>query len=343
MRASNGNVLMSNSSSTKTLLQPANANGLELGDMKPGRNRFLGDAVFHRATQFAALLVLLTLGAILVSLFIGAWPSIKAFGAGFLFDTAWNPPKETFGALPAIYGTLLTSALAMLFAVPIGLFIAFFLTEICPLSLRKPIGIAVELLAGVPSIIYGIWGLFIFAPLLKDTIQPLIINSVGQLPVIGSFFGGPAFGIGIFTAGLILAIMILPFIASISRDVFATVPAVLKEAGYGLGCTKWEVFRKIVLPYSSSGIVGGCMLALGRALGETMAVTFVIGNSHRIAKSILAPGTTISATIANEFTEADGEIYNASLIELGLLLFAISFIVLAVARYLLARAEKKKG
>lgn len=334
---------MPNSSPSEALSQPTNVGRLALGNIKPGKRRFMGDAVFHRLTQMAALLVLLTLVAILISLLIGAWPSIRAFGLGFLFETAWNPPRETFGALPAIYGTILTSAIAMLFAVPVGLFIAFFLTEICPPCLRKLIGTAVELLAGVPSIIYGIWGLFVFAPLLKNTIQPLIINSLGQLPIIGSFFGGPAFGIGIFTAGLILAIMVLPFIASVSRDVFTTVPAVLKEAGYGLGCTKWEVFRKIVLPYSNVGIVGGCMLALGRALGETMAVTFVIGNSHKIANSLLAPGTTISATIANEFTEADGDLYNASLIELGLLLFAISFFVLVVARYLLARTEQKKG
>lgn len=330
---------MSNSAPSETSVQPV-AYAAAQGDSRPATKQFTGDRLFHRLTQFSAILVLITLAAIIISLIIGSWPSLKNFGFGFLVDTSWNPPKEIFGALPAIYGTLITSALAMLFAVPIGIFTAMFLTEICPQSLRKPIGIAVELLAGVPSIIYGIWGLFVFAPLLKGTIQPLIINTLGQLPLVGTLFGGPAYGIGIFTASLILAIMILPFIASISRDVFASIPPVLKEAGYGLGCTKWEVFRKIILPFSRAGVMGGCMLALGRALGETMAVTFVIGNSHRLASSILAPGTTMSATIANEFTEADGDMYNASLIELGLLLFVISFIVLAVARYLLARSEQ---
>ncbi len=334
---------MTNLSPTETLEQATPAPSTLASGARARSHWFSADRLFKFSTQSAAALVLAALAAIIILLIVGAWPSLQKFGAGFLVETAWNPPREIFGALPAIYGTLVTSAIAMIFAVPIGLFIAFFLTEICPMPLRRPIGIAIELLAGVPSIIYGIWGLFIFAPLLQSTLQPFLINTLGKIPLIGAFFGGPAYGIGIFTAGLILAIMILPFVASISRDVFATVPAVLKEAGYGLGCTKWEVFRKIVLPFSRVGVVGGCMLALGRALGETMAVTFVIGNSHRLVTSFLAPGTTISATIANEFTEADGDMYNASLIELGLLLFAISFIVLSIARYLLARAEAKKG
>jgi phosphate transport system permease protein len=231
----------------------------------------------------------------------------------------------------------------MLFAVPIGLLIAFFLTELCPLWLRRPIGIAIELLAGIPSIIYGIWGLFVFAPFLQETLQPFLINTLGNVPFIGPLFGGPPYGIGLLTAGLILAIMVLPFITSISRDVFEAVPAVLKEAAYGLGCTTWEVARNVVLPYARVGVIGGIMLALGRALGETMAVTFVIGNAHRIAASLLAPGTTISATIANEFTEAVGDLYTSALIALGLILFVITFIVLAIARYLLLRIERRIG
>jgi phosphate transport system permease protein len=303
----------------------------------------IGDSLFHIVTKSAAVGVLVVLGAIIVSLLSGAWPALSEFGFGFLISTSWNPVKETFGALPAIYGTLVTSFIAMLIAVPAGIMIAVFLTEICPIPLRRPIGIAIELLAGVPSIIYGIWGLFVLAPFLQVTLQPFLIETLGNVPGIGGLFAGPPYGIGVMTAGLILAIMVLPFVTSISRDVFAAVPAVLKEAGYGMGCTTWEVFRKIVLPYSRVGVVGGVMLSLGRALGETMAVTFVIGNAHRIAGSILAPGTTISAIIANEFTEADGDLYTSSLIELGLILFVISLIVLSAARFLLMRIEQKRG
>jgi phosphate transport system permease protein len=221
--------------------------------------------------------------------------------------------------------------------------IAMFLTELCPMRLRRPIGIAIELLAGIPSIIYGIWGVFVFAPFLQRTLQPAVIEAFGSVPVLSSLFAGPPYGIGILTAGLILAIMVLPFVTSISRDVFDTVPPVLKEAAYGVGCTTWEVFRHIVLPYTRIGVIGGVMLGLGRALGETMAVTFVIGNAHRISASILAPGTTISATIANEFTEAIGDLYNSSLIALGLILFVITFVVLAIARYLMMRLERRSG
>ena len=231
----------------------------------------------------------------------------------------------------------------MLIAVPVGLMIAFFLTELCPQWLRQPIGIAIELLAGIPSIIYGIWGLFVFAPFLQETLQPFLINTLGNIPGIGPAFGGPPYGIGLLTSGLILAIMVLPFVTSISRDVFSAVPPVLKEAAYGLGCTTWEVVRNVVLPYARVGVIGGIMLSLGRALGETMAVTFVIGNAHRISPSLLAPGTTISATIANEFTEAVGDLYTSALIELGLLLFVITFIVLAFARYMLMRIERRIG
>jgi phosphate transport system permease protein len=303
----------------------------------------LGDNVFRHLTRAAAIAVLALLSAIIVSLILGSIPALRTFGFGFLVNQSWNPVTEKFGALPAVYGTVLTSAIAMLIAVPLGLMIAFFLTELCPQWLRRPIGIAIELLAGIPSIIYGIWGLFVFAPFLQETLQPFLINTLGNVPGIGSLFAGPPYGIGMLTAGLILAIMVLPFITSISRDVFEAVPGVLKEAAYGLGCTTWEVIRNVVLPYCRVGVIGGVMLALGRALGETMAVTFVIGNAHRISASILAPGTTISATIANEFTEAVGDLYTSALITLGLILFVITFIVLAIARYLLLRIERRIG
>jgi phosphate transport system permease protein len=269
--------------------------------------------------------------------------ALRAFGFSFLLSEHWNPVTDEFGALAPIYGTIVTSFLAMLIAVPIGLMIAFFLTELCPMFLRRPIGIAIELLAGIPSIIYGIWGLFVFAPFLQQTLQPFLIGTFGSIPLLSSLFAGPPYGIGVLTASLILAIMVLPFITSISRDVFEAVPPVLKEAAYGLGCTKWEVFRKVVLPFTRVGVIGGVMLGLGRALGETMAVTFVIGNAHRISASVLAPGTTISATIANEFAEAVGDMYTSALIALGLILFFITFTVLAIARYLLLRVERRIG
>jgi len=306
------------------------------------RLRF-SDAAFRHLTRAAAIGVLVLLSAVILSLIGGSLPALRTFGLQFLVSERWNPVTELFGALPAIYGTLLTSFIAMIIAVPIGLMIAFFLTELCPQWLRRPIGIAIELLAGIPSIIYGIWGLFVFAPFLQETLQPLLINTLGNVPGIGPLFGGPPYGIGLLTAGLILAIMVLPFVTSISRDVFEAVPGVLKEAAYGLGCTTWEVVRNVVLPYARVGVIGGIMLGLGRALGETMAVTFVIGNAHRIAASILAPGTTISATIANEFTEAVGDLYTSALIALGLILFVITFIVLAIARYMLLRIERRIG
>jgi len=301
------------------------------------------DSVFRHLTRAAAVGVLLLLTGVMVSLILGSIPAIRAFGFGFLLSERWNPVTNAFGALPAIYGTILTSFIAMLIAVPVGLMIAFFLTELCPPILRRPIGIAIELLAGIPSIIYGIWGLFVFAPFLQQTLQPFLIDTLGDIPLIGTLFAGPPYGIGILTSGLILAIMVLPFVTAISRDVFEAVPSVLKEAAYGLGCTTWEVVRNVVLPYTRVGVIGGVMLSLGRALGETMAVTFVIGNAHRISASILAPGTTISATIANEFTEAVGDLYTSALIELGLILFVITFIVLAIARYMLMRIERRIG
>ena len=303
----------------------------------------LTDNAFRQITRAAAVGVLLILGGVIFSLFEGALPAFQAFGLNFLVQESWNPVTEKFGAFAPIYGTIMTSFIAMAIAVPLGLLIALFLTELCPLWLRRPIGIAIELLAGIPSIIYGIWGLFVFAPFLQQYVQPALIDIFGHVPVLSSLFAGPPYGIGVLTAGLILAIMVLPFVTSVSRDVFEAVPPVLKEAAYGLGCTTWEVVRYVVLPYTRVGVIGGVMLGLGRALGETMAVTFVIGNAHRVSSSLIAPGTTISATIANEFTEAVGDLYTSSLIALGFLLFVITFIVLAAARYLLARIERRIG
>jgi phosphate transport system permease protein len=303
----------------------------------------LRDVAFRNVTRAAALAVLIILSGIIVSLIHGSWPALRTFGVSFLYTEVWNPVTDKFGAIAPIYGTVITSVIAMLIAVPVGLFIALFLTELCPTWLRRPIGIAIELLAGIPSIIYGIWGLFVFAPFLQQHVQPLLIDTLGEIPGIGFLFEGPPYGIGILTAGLILAVMVLPFVTSISRDVFEAVPPVLKEAAYGVGCTTWEVVRYVVLPYARVGVIGGVMLGLGRALGETMAVTFVIGNAHRIAGSIMAPGTTISATIANEFTEAVGDLYTSSLIALGLILFVITFMVLAIARIMLMRINARVG
>ena len=300
----------------------------------------LNDRIFHGLTRGAALTVLALLSGVIIALIIGAAPALGTFGFSFFTSQSWNPVTEKFGALAPIYGTLVTSFIAMLIAVPVGLMVAFFLTELCPMVLRRPIGIAIELLAGIPSIIYGIWGLFVFAPFLQKYVQPFLIDTFGSVPILGTLFEGPPYGIGVLTAGLILAIMVLPFVTSISRDVFSAVPPVLKEAAYGVGCTTWEVFRNVILPYTRVGVIGGFMLGLGRALGETMAVTFVIGNAHKVSASILAPGTTISASIANEFTEAVGDLYTSSLIALGLILFFITFIVLAIARYLLARLNR---
>jgi phosphate transport system permease protein len=303
----------------------------------------VGDLIFRAVTRAAAIGVLVILGGVIISLIDGSLPALRTFGFNFLIEERWNPVTEKFGALAPIYGTLVTSFIAMLIAVPVGLLIAVFLTELCPMWLRRPIGIAIELLAGIPSIIYGIWGLFVFAPFLQETLQPFLIATFGNIPVLSTLFAGPPYGIGVLTAGLILAIMVLPFVTSISRDVFEAVPPVLKEAAYGVGCTTWEVVRYVVVPYTRVGVIGGVMLGLGRALGETMAVTFVIGNAHKVSASLLAPGTTISATIANEFTEAVGDLYTSSLIALGLILFVITFIVLAIARYMLLRIERRIG
>jgi phosphate transport system permease protein len=299
------------------------------------------DQAFRLLTRAAVLTVLGLLSGVILALVIGSVPAIKAFGPGFVVTEVWNPVTEQFGALAPIYGTLVTSIIAMVIAVPVGIMIAFFITELCPLWLRRPIAIAIELLAGIPSIIYGIWGLFVFAPFVQKHIQPFLIDTFENVPGLSSLFEGPPYGIGMLTAGFILAIMVLPFITAISRDVFDAVPPVLKEATYGLGCTTWEVFKHVVLPFTRIGVIGGVMLGLGRALGETMAVTFVIGNAHKVSASILAPGTTISASIANEFTEAVGDLYTSALITLGLILFVITFIVLAIARYMLLRLQQQ--
>jgi phosphate transport system permease protein len=301
------------------------------------------DSAFRTATLVAAITVLALLAGVLISLLLGSLPAWHAFGFNFLTTQVWNPVTEKFGALAPIYGTVITSLIAMLIGVPISLGIAFFLTEICPERLRRSIGIAIELLAGIPSIIYGIWGLFVFAPWFQQYVQPFLIDTFANVPLMNQLFAGPPYGIGMLTAGLILGVMVLPFITSITREVFETVPPVLKEAAYGIGCTRWEVMRRVVIPYARVGIIGAVMLGLGRALGETMAITFVIGNAHKISPSILAPGTTISAAIANEFTEAVGDIYTAALIALGLILFFITFVVLAIARLMLMRIEQKAG
>jgi len=299
------------------------------------------ERVFRAATLAAAILVLLILGGVFVSLLRGAWPALRHFGFSFVTHEVWNPVTDEFGALAPIYGTVVTSIIAMALAVPTAFGIALFLTEICPPLLKRPIGVAVELLAAVPSIIFGIWGLFVLAPVLQRNVQPWLIKHAHHVPVLGALFKGPPYGIGIFTAGLVLAIMVLPFIAATMRDVFETVPPMLKESGYGLGATRWEVIWNVVVPHSRAGVVGGIMLGLGRALGETMAVTFVIGNAHRISPSLLAPGTTISSSIANEFTEAVGDLYTSSLIALGLLLFIITFTVIAAAQTMLRRLERR--
>jgi phosphate transport system permease protein len=297
--------------------------------------------VFRLVTLAAAVLVLALLAGVLIALVYGGWPALKQFKFGFLTSSIWNPVTEQFGALAPLYGTVVTSLVAMLIAVPLAFGIAVFLTETCPMWLRTPIGTCIELLAAVPSIVFGIWGLFVLAPILQHSVQPWLIDTLGDLPLIGKLFRGPPYGIGLLTAGFVLAVMVLPFITSVTREVFLATPRSLKEAAYGLGATQWEVIWQVVLPNARAGVVGGIMLGLGRALGETMAVTFVVGNAHRISTSLLAPGTTISASIANEFTEAVGTLYTSALIALGLLLFVLTFIIIAAARLLLMRLEAR--
>ena len=300
------------------------------------------DLLFHKVTMGFSLLVLLALVSIIISLFYSAWPALSKFGIGFIWSDEWDIVNDKFGALIAIYGTLMSSAIALLIAIPLAFGIALFLTETCPTWLRRPLGTAVELLAAVPSIIYGMFGLFIFAPLFGEYGQPALQSTLGQMPLIGPLFGGAMNGIGILAAGIILAFMVLPFIAAVMRDVFEIVPPILRESAYGVGCTTWEVVRYVVLPYTQKGVIGGIMLGLGRALGETMAVTFVIGNSQRILPSLFAPGTSIASTLANEFAEA-GDLHLSALFALGFLLFIITFIVLGAAKILIIRTERAKG
>lgn len=305
------------------------------------RNANWGDRIFAGLATTSGVFVLVLLGAIIIGLAVGGAPAFRAFGAYFLFDAEWDPVQELFGALVPVYGTIITSILALVIAVPLAFGIAFYLTEIAPGWLRRPVGTAVELLAAVPSIIYGMWGFFVIVPIMAKVVQPWAIDTLGETPLIGFLFAGPPFGTGILTASLILAVMIIPFIAATMRDVFETVPPVYKESAYGLGCTTWEVMRSIVIPYTRASVVGGIMLGLGRALGETMAVTFVIGNTNRISTSLFGPGNTIASIVALEFPESEADsLKMSSLLALGFILFVISFIVLAISRMLLRPRTK---
>ncbi len=301
------------------------------------------DFFFEKTTMIFAMSTLVALTGIIVSLFVSSLPVLETFGAKFFYTIEWDIINSQFGGLIAIFGTVVTATIAIVIALPLSFGIAVFLTETCPMILRRPLGTAIELLAAVPSIIYGMFGLFIFAPLFAEYVQPSLAATVGQLPVVGILFTGAFNGIGILAAGLILAMMILPFIASVMRDVFEIVPPILKESAYGIGCTTWEVVTKIVLPYTKTGVVGGVMLGLGRALGETMAVTFVIGNAHKLSPSLFSPGNSIASTLANEFGEAEPGLHYASLFALALALFVITLVVLSLAKWMLLRAEAKKG
>jgi phosphate transport system permease protein len=314
---------------------------VEVRSLPSPRRTVMSESMFRGLTLAAAVSVVLVVAGIFLLLMAESLPALERFGVGFVTSTSWNPVTEKFGALPAIFGTLVTSCIAMLIAVPLAFGSAFFINELCPYTLRGPLTLGIELLAAVPSIIYGMWGLFVLAPFMAQNVEPFLTESLGELPYIGVLFQGAPFGIGILTASLILGIMVMPYVAAVSRQVIGNVPPLLREAAYGVGATRWEVFRRVLMPYASRGLLGGSMLGLGRALGETMAVTFVIGNAHRIALSLLAPGTTISASLANEFTEAVGDLYLSSLLALGLILFAITFAVLAAARFLLSSGTKE--
>jgi phosphate transport system permease protein len=308
------------------------------------KNNFeLQDAIFAKTTQFFALLVLVTLLAIIGSLVVGSWPTLSSTGLKFFVSDSWDPVRKLFGGMAPLWGTLITAIIALVIAVPVSFGIAIFLTEICTPRLKRPLGTAVELLAAIPSIIYGMWGLFIFAPLFAETLQPFITKTLGSLPLIGIVFQGAPMGFGVFTAGIILSIMVIPFIASVMRDVFETTPAILKESAYGLGATTWEVVWNVVLPYTKAGVIGGIMLGLGRALGETMAVTFVIGNAYNISAKLFEPGNSIASSLANEFNEASDPTHLSALITLGLTLFLLSFCVLSASRWMLSTLTKREG
>ncbi len=315
----------------------------EPGSPRPAQSSPWMDVAFAWLTRSFAFLVFSILAAILVSLVIGSQLTLEKYGFSFLWTAEWNPVTEEFGALVPIFGTVVTSLIAMLIGVPVSFGIALFLTELSPNWLKRPLGTAIELLAAIPSIIYGMWGLFVFAPLFQTHIQPFLIGTLGHIPFFGALFAGPPLGIGMFTAGIVLSIMVIPFIAAVMRDVFELVPPLLKESAYGLGATTWEVVWRVVLPYTKVGVIGGIMLGLGRALGETMAVTFVIGNAHRLATSLMAPGNSIASSLANEFTEAVGDVYFSALIELGLILFLITTVVLALSKLLLMKLARGEG
>lgn len=301
------------------------------------------DKLFARTTQFFALLVLVTLLGIIGSLIMGSWMTITQTGPKFLVTDVWDPVRSLFGGMAPLWGTIITATIALVIGVPVSFGIAVFLTEMCPPVLKRPLGTAVELLAAIPSIIYGMWGLFIFAPLFAETLQPLMINTLGKLPLVGPVFQGTPNGFGVFTAGVILSVMVIPFIASVMRDVFDTTPPILKESAYGLGATTWEVVWNVVLPYTKTGVIGGIMLGLGRALGETMAVTFVIGNAYNISAKLFEPGNSIASSLANEFNEASDPAHMSALIILGLTLFILSFVVLALSRWMLSSLAAKEG
>ena len=323
---------------------------VEFGTMKEapqpeagGRRSQLGDLIFHNVTRGFAALTLVTLFGIIVSLVVSSWPSIEKFGFSFLWSTDWNAPANKFGALIPIYGTLVTSVIALIIAVPVSFGIAIFLTELSPSWLKRPLGTAIELLAAIPSIVYGMWGLLVFAPLFA-TVQPVLASTLGSVPIVGNLFRGAPLGIGLLCAGIILAIMIIPFIAAVMRDVFEVTPPMLKESAYGVGATTWDVMWNVVLPYTKVGVTGGIMLGLGRALGETLAVTFVIGNTNLLKDvSLFLPGNTITSALANEFSEADPGLHTAALMELGLILFLITFLVLAFSKWLLAKLKVSEG
>lgn len=300
------------------------------------------DAVFARVTQFFALIVLATLAGIIATLVIGSWQTLTQTGPKFFVSDVWDPVRNLYGGMAPLWGTLITATIALVVGVPLSFGIAIFLTEMCPPALKRPLGTAVELLAAIPSIIYGMWGLFVLTPLIAS-IQPTLTATLGKIPLIGVIFQGPPMGIGVLTAGLILSVMVIPFIAAVMRDVFDTTPAILKESAYGLGATTWEVVWNVVLPYTKTGVIGGIMLGLGRALGETMAVTFVIGNAYNISMKLFEPGNSIASSLANEFNEASDPAHLSALITLGLTLFALSFVVLALSRWLLSSLTAKEG
>jgi phosphate transport system permease protein len=320
---------------TTTLPAPASS-ARDVADARADRG-------FRWLVTAAGVFVLVGLAAAALSMLWGGRETFQAFGLGFLWSDAWDPVGQNFGALVPIYGTIVTAIIAMIIGVPVSFGIAMFLTEIAPKWMRGAIGAAIELLAGIPSIIYGMWGLFVLVPVLSEKVYPWVDANLGQLPGIGALFAGPPLGLGMLTAGLVLAIMVIPFISSVMREVFLTVPGQLKESAYALGSTRWEVVWDVVLPYTRSAVIGGIFLGLGRALGETMAVTFVLGNAHELTASLLMPGNSIAATIANEFSEADSEAYRSALIALGFVLFLVTFVVLSIARLMLRQLSKKEG